>query len=253
MASTVTVPVASAAVPVASAAVPVASIVIPTYNQRPEYLATAINGALDQSVPVEVIIIDDGSDVPISAKGCPPNLRIIRHATNRGISAAINTGIAAMRSEWFAWLSSDDMIDLLKVERQVQAMVAARCFASYHLYRLMVDDQIRGIMRQAPPWMTIEEQRPLFVRCCAMNFSTIMLHRSVILDVGGPDETYRYGQDWEWQNRIGQKYLFHGVERCLGTRRDRCGNLTQQLEADPERFRIAREEDARIRATYGVA
>jgi glycosyltransferase involved in cell wall biosynthesis len=89
---------------------PVASIVIPTYNQRPQYLAEAVNSALGQTVPnVEVIVVDDGSDEPPFADRDlkPENLQIIRHETNRGIAAALNTGIRASSAPWVCWLSSD--------------------------------------------------------------------------------------------------------------------------------------------------
>ena len=229
--------------------IPRASIIIPVYNQRPEYLLTAVNTALEQSVPVEIIIVDDGCDKPIPTGG---PATVIRHAENRGVAHALNTGFTAMTTEWFAWLSSDDMIDPRKIELQLEAMAQRSARASFHQYRIMRNGSIVG-HNWMPSWQTREDQWPMLGKTCVMNGSTIMLHRSVFDDCGGFDPDFRYGQDWEMWCLVGRKVFLLPIHRELGTRREHDGNLTQTIERAGGQMKGRRDaEDAVIRERYAA-
>jgi hypothetical protein len=141
---------------------PRATIVIPTYNQNPKWLKKAVYSASHQTVPVEVIIVDDGSNPPVPFTGWPENVRVIRHikdkfcgpnavaysddpnagelvSENRGISAALNTGIKAMTTKKFCWLSSDDLLDPRKVQMQLAHMRDTDGKLSFHRYQQISD------------------------------------------------------------------------------------------------------------------
>jgi hypothetical protein len=102
---------------------PLVSIIIPCYNAA-EYVAEAIQSALDQTYPnCEVIVIDDGStdgslEVIKSFGGT------IRWETgpNQGGCAARNRGLELARGEWIQFLDSDDRITTGKVASQVNAL-----------------------------------------------------------------------------------------------------------------------------------
>lgn len=264
---------------------PVATIVIPTLNQRPQHLRAAVWSAAFQTVPVEVIVVDDGSDPPVPGDGWPPNVRVVWHADvagdprtltknpdpywhaeypgqvkpqNRGIAAALNTGIGHMRTDWFCWLSSDDLLDPRKVETQLALARAtdAKClFHRYQTFRDGSDDF--ALFSDLPTWANLDEQRRALAIGCPFNGSTVMIHRSVFDPVDGvglfnPD--FRYGQDWEFWCRAGQRYLWTGHPEILGSRREG-GNLTAEIEgaATPEaRAKRARRdaEDRAIRDRY---
>lgn len=63
----------------------------------------------------EIVFVDDGStDATLAAAeaelfGCQH--RCVRHATNRGIGAAIKTGVAASRGEWITFMPADGQIE----------------------------------------------------------------------------------------------------------------------------------------------
>src|SRR5262249_29774449 len=90
---------------------PRVSVLIPTWN-RARYLPIAIESVLAQSFEdLEVIVIDDGSTDDTSgalAAIRDPRVRTIR-GEHRGISRALNAGLAAARGELVARLDSDDM------------------------------------------------------------------------------------------------------------------------------------------------
>ncbi|MCC6734932.1 MAG: glycosyltransferase family 2 protein [Bauldia sp.] len=89
---------------------PEISVVIPVWD-RHESLFGAIGSALAQEeVDHEVIVVDDGSDPPLDLRSIvDTRLRLIRHDRNRGPAAARNSGVAASRGRYLAFLDSDDV------------------------------------------------------------------------------------------------------------------------------------------------
>src|SRR5437773_12542953 len=96
------------------------SVVVPTRN-RPRMLATCLRARLAQvDVDCEVIVVDDGSSPPVSAR-TDAHVKLIRHATPQGASAARNSGIAASRGEWVAFCDDDDLWAPDKLSAQLDA------------------------------------------------------------------------------------------------------------------------------------
>src|ERR1700728_2917065 len=88
---------------------PLVSVVIPCYNSA-RYLAETIESVLAQTYArVEVILVDDGSTdtTPEIAQSYPVQYV---YQTNRGISAARNTGVVRGRGEYVQFLDHDDRL-----------------------------------------------------------------------------------------------------------------------------------------------
>ncbi len=98
---------------------PSVSAIIPC-KDRPRLLERALSSIADQTVrPDEVIVVDDGSEPPLSlSPSFPIPLTLIRQE-NRGPSAARNRAIAAASGEWIAPLDSDDTWSPEKTEYQL--------------------------------------------------------------------------------------------------------------------------------------
>ena len=87
------------------------SVIIPTWNR--EY---CINRALDSVLaqtypPHEVIVVDDGSTDNSSELVAErfPDVHLLKQS-NKGVSAARNTGIKSSKGDWICLLDSDDSI-----------------------------------------------------------------------------------------------------------------------------------------------
>jgi glycosyltransferase involved in cell wall biosynthesis len=96
------------------------SVVIPTYN-RYDFLKRAIDSVLAQTYLCdEIIVVDDGStDNTSQIKKDTPNVTYI-YQKNAGVSAARNSGINIAKNEWIAFLDSDDVWHVDKIQEQVQ-------------------------------------------------------------------------------------------------------------------------------------
>lgn len=104
---------------------PVCSIVIPTFNHA-HVLPDAIESALAQTVPCEIIVVDDGS-TDDTAKALRPygeRLAWVLRTPNHGPASARNVGIAHASGEYLMFLDADDLIAPSKVARQIAELEA---------------------------------------------------------------------------------------------------------------------------------
>jgi len=92
---------------------PLVSVIIPTYG-RPKYVRDAVGSALLGGYDhVEVIVVDDGSPVPIAGEIADliesGTIRFLRQS-NGGSGIARNTGASIARGEFLMFLDDDDMV-----------------------------------------------------------------------------------------------------------------------------------------------
>lgn len=99
------------------------SVVIPCYNAR-KWIAETLRSALQPSqVPIEVIVVDDGStdgSAELVVREFP-QVRVERQA-NGGASAARNRGIEIAKGDAFVFLDSDDLLAPGKYDRHWNLM-----------------------------------------------------------------------------------------------------------------------------------
>ena len=120
------------------------SILIPVYNVEP-YLRDCLASLLPQLPPrgVEVILLDDAStdgSLGLCSEICPqshPQVRLMRHASNAGLSAARNTMLGAARGDYIWFVDSDD-------EVMPGAIAGLRAIVERHAPDLVLCDYERG-------------------------------------------------------------------------------------------------------------
>ena len=94
------------------------SVVIPVKNEAGNIapLVGEIVAALEGRAGYEIVYVDDGSDDSTASEilglqADLPRLRLVRHATSCGQSAAIRSGVKAARGRWIATLDGDGQND----------------------------------------------------------------------------------------------------------------------------------------------
>lgn len=109
------------------------SIVITTYN-RIMLLKRAIDSALNQTVPCEVVVVDDcstdGTEEYVQKLSASlktkEDYRLVYHRnpTNQGHSATMNAGVAVASGEWIKPVDDDDYLATDCIEEMIQAISA---------------------------------------------------------------------------------------------------------------------------------
>lgn len=178
------------------------SVVVPTLDEA-ELTGRAVRSAMEQGPQVrEVIVVDDGSEIPLSAAMLKINdarLRVLRLATNLGAAAARQAGIEAAGGELIAFLDADDVwlpgklaaqLPLLQAELDAGRLAAVACGWSIQT------DRPGGQRIRVP----IPSCDPIdFASGCWFSpGSTLLVAREVFATVGPFDTSLRRLEDLDW-------------------------------------------------------
>lgn len=102
---------------------PTISVIIPAFN-RSDTILRCIESVKNQSLRVnEIIVIDDCStDNTMEILNALENITILHTSNNSGAQAARNLGIKAAKSDWIAFIDSDDEWLPEKIEKQINEL-----------------------------------------------------------------------------------------------------------------------------------
>lgn len=116
--------------------VPPISVVIPAFNEPLEAINQTIASVLNQrEVRVEIIVVDDGSENPVTISETP-EVKLVRLSQNQGKRYAQMIGIKMARYRWIATVDSDTVLEphsLWHLYKSAQAQRAAACTGSVFL------------------------------------------------------------------------------------------------------------------------
>ncbi|HJU83895.1 MAG TPA: glycosyltransferase [Holophagaceae bacterium] len=179
---------------------PLVSIVIASYNYG-RFLDEAIRSALAQThQPVEVIVVDDGSqDDSVSVAKAHP-VRLITQA-NQGVSAARNVGARAAGGAFLVFLDADDALEPEYVECCLRTLQAAPLEVAYAYTGMRYFGSETGLF----------ESRPFDPKALGEGnyiHAAALLRREAFEAVGGFDPAWREGlEDYElWVRMLDRGY-----------------------------------------------
>jgi glycosyltransferase involved in cell wall biosynthesis len=211
---------------------PLVSAIIPTRN-RAALLRETLDSVTSQTgqgdlFDLETIVVDDAStdDTPAVVGAYP--VRYIRHEVNRGVGGARNTGIAASRGQYVAFLDDDDVWLPTKVTAVVQAFGRVPADVVYHWWQHM-DASGRPLPRIRRPTYQGDVYRALlaadFLSPCS-----VAIKRECLERVGGFDATLRQNEDWDLWLRLARHYSFGYIPEVLTRIRRLPGSLSGNLD-----------------------
>lgn len=98
------------------------SVIIPAYRCAAT-LRQAIDSALFQEVPLEILVLDDcsGEDIEgiVRSYGDEPRLRYLKNEKNLGAAATRNRGVKLATGDYVAFLDADDWWEPEKLKKQL--------------------------------------------------------------------------------------------------------------------------------------
>ncbi len=161
-----------------SAAAPQVAIIVPIYNVAP-YLSRCLDSLVSQTIPVELVLVDDGST---DASGAiadwyalkNANVQVI-HQQNQGQGAARNNGLAASSAPFVAFVDSDDFVCDDYAEKLLTAVRRSQSDIAVCEYSLMSKGGFRfcpHFLFLLPPTLTGTKALKLSVRDMSMKSYT---------------------------------------------------------------------------------
>lgn len=159
--------------------------VIPAYNEPPDRVLAAVESA--RAVSDLVVVADDGSRTPVECVGA-----IITRDINKGPAAAMNRGVAVALAEGATRIARLDVGDRFLPDAKLRQLALSEpALASWH-FNLVSSEVFRPLewWRRAIYW------DGAFCIC------TCVVTDDVWREVGGFDESLRYGDDWDFAMRV---------------------------------------------------
>jgi len=200
---------------------PLISVIIPTYN-RAGLIEPCINSVLKQTYKnVEVIIVDDCSSdntEEVVKNINDPRLRLIKHCSNLGASAARNTGIKESAGEFINLLDSDDRIYPSKLEQQIRLFndISDEYGLVYCGFNYTGVNNNDKILRSVTP----KYRGYVFKNLLGENIlgsPTPLIRSECFEKCGYFDEELPACQDWDMWIRISRSFKFDFIDKYLAS------------------------------------
>jgi glycosyltransferase involved in cell wall biosynthesis len=167
------------------------SVVIPAFNCA-EWIERALRSLHCQTQPADEIIVVDDASTDDLRELVPAPVRYVRLESNRGISAARNTGARMATGDYLAFLDADDELVPDALEKMLGAVeTAGASWCITDIYKIS-GDRVSVVRCNQP------EGDPLLA-ILAMDFVTrgIFFRRRDFEEIGMYDETLSGTEDWE--------------------------------------------------------
>ena len=177
------------------------SVIIPIYNRKYQ-LRDAVDSVLSQRFVDEIIIVDDFSeDLSYNdIKQYLPLVKYFRTDINSGVSVARNIGVSLAKSEYVAFLDSDDIYLPSKCYKQYQFM-QDREFKISHTNEFWYREN-KFINQNKDMARYGGEIFSKILDKCRVSPSTIMIEKNLFETVKGFDQDLRVCEDYELLLRL---------------------------------------------------
>ncbi len=252
---------------------PEVTVIVVSYNHA-EFVVEALDSIRDQTRPAaRVLVIDDAStdDTPAVVRrwiaAHPGIAEFEPRGRNGGLCAALNTGLASVRTPLYTYLSADDRMAPNRLERQVTAWTTdgSRAVAVYSDAR-----RIDRSGRELPPTYRVQHDWPAadqlsgsihtaLLKHCWIPAASVLLDTAAVRAVGGYDERWFFEDYGLWLRLAadGQFLVvdeplvdFRELSDSLGHRRfveEDLGFLESRVGIRADHFGVSSEGDAYLR------
>jgi glycosyltransferase involved in cell wall biosynthesis len=220
------------------------AVLIPVFNDDGR-LAATLRSLDRQGVPIVVVVVDDGSTVPVVLPDEPSREReivVLRHEVNRGIEHALNTGLEYIGRRGIPYVARLDNGDHCAPGRLSHQRAFLDAHPAVHLVGCAVewrDDAGRSRFTRVFPTTHEAIVRALH-HTAALIHPAVMFRTSVVRTAGMYSADYPAAEDLEFFCRI--------------ARRHRVANLAETLVVarfDPEGVSIRRRRE-QLRSTLRI-
>ena len=207
------------------------TVVIPAYNAA-DFIAETVESVLAQTVPVEIIVVDDGSKDETAAvvEGLGSGVRLIRQP-NGGVSSARNHGLREASGEYICFFDADDWMAPTNLERKIHFLDENPDFVLAHALVEVTDEALNptgeimsgvhgesgaALVRLIPPAIPLP--------------SNVVTRRAAVEALGGFDEELSTSADFDMWLRLSAEGKAGRIDEPLVLYRRHPGAMFTNLE-----------------------
>jgi len=218
---------------------PMISVVVAVYNQE-RFIGRCLRSLLYQTLPqniYEIIVVDDGSTdltayaLTLFTDNSDSNVTVVRHEANRGLPAALNTGIQAARAPYIVRVDADDFVNMNFLN-----------FLSYYLESNLHVDAV------ACDYLLLDDDETVLKRCSCQEKPIacgIMFRKEHLFEIGLYDEEFHCQEERELRIRFEKKYKISRLELPLYRYRRHDKNITNDSnKMEQHRLKLIEKHDS---------
>ena len=196
------------------------TVILPTYN-RATLLSRALDSVLEQTFEdFTLLVVDDGStDGTRSVVTGYEDERVkyVSHDRNRGPSAARNTALENVETEFVTFLDSDDRFKRTFLETSLRTLrdEPNDCAGTCVSYETLVNHGSRKVEREIIP-VPKRIDRENGINDVTPRFGGLLLRATATKTVGDFDEHQPYNEDVDYWIRLFKRgYHLRGIQKPL--------------------------------------
>jgi FkbM family methyltransferase len=186
---------------------PVLSVIIPVFNME-RYVGQCLSSVLRLQDPItEVIVVDDGSTDrtgQVLHSFNDPRLTVLR-TSNRGPSAARNTGLACASGTFVLPFDADDIAVVENWKLTLDTLMAnpdaVVAYGARRVFQGSSDDFPLSLPR-GMQYPAADKFVPLIFQRNVVHMGTAAIRRETLTAAGGFNESLRFGEDWDLWCRL---------------------------------------------------
>jgi len=198
--------------------IPIVSVLMPVYNGG-KYIGAAINSILKQTYTAfEFVIVNDGSTdntLEVISTFKDPRIFIINHNENKGIAAALNTGLVNARGRYIVRFDADDICSPERIKIQFN-------FLDSHCDYVLTGSDAEYISESGEHLFNFKcighsnEQILKKVHLhCPFIHSSVMFRKDAVLMAGGYSLYAHNFEDYFLWIRLNKYGKFHNISQPL--------------------------------------
>ncbi len=194
---------------------------MPAYNTG-DTINRAVASLADGTLPCDIYIVDDGSDVPVAQiLGDFPRTKVIRLDKNTGVVNARNVGLTAILAQpydFVAFLDADDIAYPDRIARQVEFLDGHPDIAGVGTWaRHIAETSDEPLFVERTPTAPDMVRKALNYNSAIIN-TTFMVRTDVLRRVGLYSDRYPVAEDYELFRRISRRYPLANIPDILADR-----------------------------------
>lgn len=224
---------------------PTVSVVIPSYNHE-KYIEDTIKSVLNQTFQdFNIIITDDGSSdgtVEKIKKFSDPRIKLFVFKENQGACKALNNCIMNSKGKYIAYVSSDDIWEPEKLEKQVKFLDNNTQIAVVFTKVKIIDENSNPFIEKDHFYFSVFDQenrsneewlRTFFFQGNCICHPSALFRREVYDEVGLYNEAMANLPDFDMWIRLCLKHNIHILDEKLIKFRIRAGNANASSSGNP--------------------
>jgi glycosyltransferase involved in cell wall biosynthesis len=188
------------------------------------FLPAAMDSILRQTYPdFHFLIVDDASTddtCQIVRSYSDKRIELLCLKENVGQTAALNIGLRHASTPWIARMDADDYSAPTRLEEQMRALDGDNSLCCVGTHAWFFHDDPKSIDDVIATSVDYAGIKKALLKGSPIIHGSMIVSRTVILDVGAYDERYRYAADLELFERLLAKHNGANIpKRLLGIRR----------------------------------